>query len=104
MILSFNNSYATPTTLGNIEWCLLLSNIAVPNDDRLLSMQELCTYDFIDIENNYLGGAFSPGLRLRYEALHNFTAKLPIVFGYPKFHRKRYNGIHSFWCSEWSCI
>jgi type III pantothenate kinase len=39
------------------------------------------TYDFIDIENNYLGGAISPGLRLRYEALHNFTAKLPIVFG-----------------------
>jgi type III pantothenate kinase len=36
-------------------------------------------YDFIDIENNYLGGAYSPGLRLRYEALHNFTAKLPYL-------------------------
>lgn len=37
------------------------------------------TYDFIDEENNYLGGAIAPGLRLRYEVLHNFTAKLPLL-------------------------
>jgi type III pantothenate kinase len=37
------------------------------------------TFDFIDENNNYLGGAISPGLRLRYEALHNFTAKLPLL-------------------------
>jgi type III pantothenate kinase len=47
-------------------------------------MQERVTYDFIDIENNYLGGAISPGLRLRYEALHNFTASFLIVFDSPK--------------------
>jgi type III pantothenate kinase len=36
------------------------------------------TYDFIDLDNNYLGGAIS-GLRLRYEALHNYTSKLPLL-------------------------
>ena len=31
------------------------------------------TYDFISENNEYWGGAISPGIRLRYEALHNFT-------------------------------
>jgi type III pantothenate kinase len=39
--------------------------------NRLVIDAGTVTYDFIDIENNYLGGAISPGLRLRYEALHN---------------------------------
>jgi pantothenate kinase type III len=29
--------------------------------------------------DNYIGGAISPGLRLRYESLHAFTAKLPLT-------------------------
>jgi type III pantothenate kinase len=37
------------------------------------------TYDFIDENDNYLGGAISPGIRLRYESLHNFTSKLPLL-------------------------
>ena len=35
--------------------------------------------DFIDDENRYWGGAISPGLRLRYESLHQFTSKLPLL-------------------------
>ena len=34
---------------------------------------------FIDENDNYLGGAISPGIRLRYESLHNYTAKLPLL-------------------------
>jgi type III pantothenate kinase len=37
------------------------------------------TYDFIDAYNSYHGGAISPGIRLRYESLHNFTANLPLL-------------------------
>ena len=34
---------------------------------------------FIDENDKYLGGAIAPGLRLRYESLHNFTSKLPLL-------------------------
>ena len=34
---------------------------------------------FIDEKDNYLGGAISPGIRLRYQSLHNYTAKLPLL-------------------------
>jgi type III pantothenate kinase len=41
------------------------------------------TYDFIDANKTYHGGAISPGLRLRYESLHNFTANLPLLTPQP---------------------
>uniref|UniRef100_UPI0030D97038 type III pantothenate kinase n=1 Tax=uncultured Salegentibacter sp. TaxID=259320 RepID=UPI0030D97038 len=37
------------------------------------------TFDFKNDKNEYLGGAISPGLQMRLKALHNFTAKLPLV-------------------------
>ena len=51
-----------------------------PNQNRLVIDTGTCiTYDFVDENDNYLGGAISPGLRLRYETLHQQTAKLPLL-------------------------
>lgn len=77
----FKNKYATPKTLG-IDRAVLASGAVLqfPKQNRLVIDAGTCiTYDFIDAEGNYLGGAISPGFRLRYEALHNFTAKLPLL-------------------------
>lgn len=80
-IYPFENKYATPKTLG-IDRAILASGAVLkfPKVNRLVIDAGTCiTYDFIDAEDNYLGGAISPGFRLRYEALHNFTAKLPLL-------------------------
>jgi type III pantothenate kinase len=54
--------------------------IQYPNQNRLVIDAGTCiTYDFIDEDNNYYGGAISPGIRLRYESLHHYTAKLPLL-------------------------
>ncbi|HYG16741.1 MAG TPA: type III pantothenate kinase, partial [Bacteroidia bacterium] len=37
------------------------------------------TYDFIDAEKNYHGGSISPGLTMRFKAMHEFTGKLPLA-------------------------
>jgi type III pantothenate kinase len=77
----FQNLYATPNTLG-IDRMILASGAVLqfPNKNRLVIDAGTCiTYDFIDENNNYLGGAISPGIRLRYESLHNYTAKLPLL-------------------------
>ncbi|WP_316635196.1 type III pantothenate kinase [uncultured Flavobacterium sp.] len=77
----FINKYATPKTLG-IDRMILASGATLqfPKQNRLVIDAGTCiTYDFIDENDNYLGGAISPGLRLRYEALHNFTARLPLL-------------------------
>lgn len=77
----FVNRYGTPQTLGVDRMVLAAgATLQFPNQNRLVIDAGTCiTYDFIDESDNYLGGAISPGLRLRYEALHNFTAKLPLL-------------------------
>ena len=77
----FTNLYTTPTTLG-IDRMVLASGAVMqfPNQNRLVIDAGTCiTYDFIDSDDNYLGGAISPGVRLRYEAMHQQTAKLPLL-------------------------
>ena len=77
----FENLYKTPNTVG-IDRLVLASGAVLmfPNQNRLVIDAGTCiTYDFINEKNQYLGGAISPGIRLRYESLHNYTAKLPLL-------------------------
>lgn len=77
----FTNLYSTPATLG-IDRMVLASGAVMqfPNQNRLVIDAGTCiTYDFIDENNNYLGGAISPGIRLRYQSLNDYTAKLPLL-------------------------
>lgn len=37
------------------------------------------TYDFVNAQGDYLGGAIAPGLSMRSKAMNQFTAKLPEV-------------------------
>lgn len=77
----FTNLYETPKTLGMDRMVLAAGAVLqFPEQNRLVIDAGTCiTYDFVDENDNYLGGAISPGLRLRYEALHNFTARLPLL-------------------------
>jgi type III pantothenate kinase len=77
----FTNAYSTPKTLG-IDRMVLAAGAVLkfPKQNRLIIDAGTCiTYDFVDQDNVYHGGAISPGLRLRYEALHHYTEKLPLL-------------------------
>jgi type III pantothenate kinase len=80
-LLPFNNAYSTPETLGVDRLALAsAASLYYPGKNVLVIDAGTCiTYDFINEKASYLGGAISPGLRIRYEALHNFTAKLPLL-------------------------
>ena len=80
-IFPFENKYQTPTTLG-VDRMVLATGAVLqyPKQNRLVIDAGTCvTYDFIDDADCYLGGAISPGIRLRYEALHRYTARLPLL-------------------------
>ena len=77
----FENLYETPLTLG-IDRLVLATGAVLryPKQNRLVIDAGTCiTYDFINDADQYLGGAISPGIRLRYESLHQYTAKLPLL-------------------------
>lgn len=75
------NKYATPETLG-IDRMALVSAAAIqfPKKNVLIIDAGSCiTYDFLNSENEYLGGAISPGIQMRYKSIHSFTEKLPLL-------------------------
>ena len=87
--MPFKNKYKTPTTLGVDRLALVVAAVCqFPAKDVLIIDAGTCiTYDFKNKQEEYLGGAIAPGLRLRYRSLNNFTSKLPLLdVGYPKHH------------------
>ena len=80
-ILPFKNLYATPETLGVDRIALVSASVSqFPDKNVLIIDAGTCiTYDFITDKNDYLGGAISPGIRLRYKSLNNLTANLPLL-------------------------
>ncbi len=77
--LPFNNHYASPDTLGADRIGLIAAAVLhYPDKNTLVIDAGTCiTYDMITDENNYLGGAISPGLHMRYQAISHFTDRLP---------------------------
>jgi type III pantothenate kinase len=79
--LPFKNLYKTPKTLGVDRVALVCASIRrFPNKNMLIIDAGTCvTYDFINSKNEYLGGAISPGVQMRYRSLNNLTANLPLL-------------------------
>ena len=79
--LPFENLYKTPKTLGVDRIALVSASVnQFPDANVLIIDAGTCiTYDFINSKNQYFGGAISPGIRLRYQSLHNLTANLPLL-------------------------
>jgi type III pantothenate kinase len=79
--LPVQNRYSTPASLGMDRLAAVCgARQFFPRHDCLVIDAGTCvTYDFIDKAGNYLGGGISPGLKMRFQAVHTFTAKLPLV-------------------------
>lgn len=79
--LPFRNLYETPQTLGTDRIAGVAGAFFLfPNQPCLIIDAGTCiTYDFLDAEGNYQGGSISPGLEMRFKALHKFTSKLPKI-------------------------
>lgn len=73
--------YQTPHTLGLDRIALAVAaHTNYPGENCLVVDVGTCiTYDFIDDKAIYRGGAISPGMEMRFKAMHTFTAKLPLV-------------------------
>jgi type III pantothenate kinase len=79
--LPITNKYKTPATLGRDRLAGAVAAFDIfPKQNTLVIDAGTCiTYDFIDAKGNYLGGGISPGIRMRLQAMNEFTANLPVV-------------------------
>jgi type III pantothenate kinase len=79
--LPFKIGYNSPHSLGidricNVSYC---QSMAHGKFAVCIDIGTCIKFDVIDANNIYLGGSISPGIDLRYKALHHFTGKLPLL-------------------------
>ncbi len=74
------NQYKTPKTLGRDRLANAVGAYHLkPNQNNLIIDIGTCLkFDFINANNEYLGGSISLGFSMRYNALHTFTDNLPL--------------------------
>lgn len=75
------NLYETPETLGYDRIAAVVgAHEQFPDKNVLVIDAGTCiTYEFIDSNGQYHGGNISPGLQMRFKALHQFTGRLPLL-------------------------
>ncbi len=88
--LPIENCYETKETLGKDRIAAAVGAVDLYPDSNVLIIDAgtAITYDFVNDKKQYLGGNISPGIAMRYNALHQFTGKLPLVE--PKEYNKLY--------------
>lgn len=74
-------SYTTPHTLGIDRVAAVCGALEmVPQQNCLIIDAGTCiNYEFLDRHSCYHGGAISPGIQMRFKAMHTFTQRLPLV-------------------------
>lgn len=79
--IPISNLYASPQTLGKDRLAAVIGAYALFKNTNILVIDAgtCITYDFLNHQNEYLGGSITTGLQTKLKALHTFTATLPLV-------------------------
>ncbi len=79
--LPITNLYETPQTLGMDRLAAVLGAYSLFRGQNcmIIDAGSCITYDFLSATGVYYGGSISLGLAMRFRALHEFTAKLPLL-------------------------
>jgi type III pantothenate kinase len=77
--LPIDNLYKTPETLGadRLANAVAVSRLYPDKNVLIIDAGTCIKYDFINRAKQYLGGNISPGFKMRLDAMHQFTDKLP---------------------------
>jgi type III pantothenate kinase len=59
--------------------CAAAVNLFPDSNILVIGMGTCITYNFVNKQHHFLGGAISPGLEMRFQSMHTQTAFLPLV-------------------------
>ena len=79
--LPFSTPVGKPETIGSDRLALCAAAVLKfsRQNNLVIGLGTAVTYNFINTQNEFLGGGISPGMIMRMKALNNFTAKLPVT-------------------------
>ncbi|MBP7272494.1 MAG: type III pantothenate kinase [Saprospiraceae bacterium] len=74
------NKYATPETLGKDRLAGVVGAfLEFGTSCLVIDTGTSITYNLINGQGEFLGGNITPGIQMRLQSMHHFTAKLPLV-------------------------
>ncbi len=70
-----------PETIGadRLALCTAAVELFPGGNNLVIGLGTCITYNFVNVKAEFLGGGISPGMEMRFKALHEHTAKLPLV-------------------------
>lgn len=79
--LPFTIPVSKTGTIGSDRLALIAAAVRFfPGKNNLIIGLGSCiTYNFVNQYHQFLGGAISPGMDMRFRSMHDYTAKLPLV-------------------------
>ncbi|NNV56003.1 type III pantothenate kinase [Limnovirga soli] len=80
-ILPFSTPVGKPETIGADRLALVAGAVHYlpENHNLIIGLGSCITFNFVNKFHEFLGGSISPGLEMRLKAMHEYTAKLPLV-------------------------
>ncbi|WP_240935459.1 type III pantothenate kinase [Hymenobacter sp. HDW8] len=79
--LPIRNGYGTPQTLGadRLAAAVGAAWLRPGCDSLIIDAGTAIKCDWVEGGHTFRGGSIAPGLRLRFQALHTFTGRLPLL-------------------------
>ncbi len=80
-MINFTSPVGKPETIGADRLAIVAAAVdQYPNQHSLaISLGTCITYNFVDNKHQFLGGSISPGMQMRFRAMHEQTALLPLI-------------------------
>ncbi|MDF2435871.1 MAG: type pantothenate kinase [Bacteroidota bacterium] len=85
--LPIKNLYHSAATLGSDRLAAAIGANALAKGENILVIDAgtCIKYNFVNADNEYIGGGISPGLQMRFKAMNTFTSRLPLIEKDPGF-------------------
>jgi len=79
--INFTTPVGKPETIGADRLALIAAAVDLyPHTHNLvISLGTCITYNFVNTSHEFLGGSISPGMQMRFKAMHEQTALLPLI-------------------------
>ena len=79
--INFTTPVGKPETIGADRLALMAAaaHFYPKQNNLVIALGSCITYNFINQYHQFLGGAISPGMDMRFKSMHDYTAKLPLV-------------------------
>ena len=70
-----------PETIGadRLALCSAITQMFPKSHKLVIGLGTCITYNFINKQNEFLGGSISPGMQMRFKSMNDYTALLPII-------------------------